>query len=241
MRKELTPLITVAGGALVLLIIPAVAWVIHWRWNADSQWSFLWLFYLLTQTVTRPYGILTSLIILSALLWALNIARRDVLRVALIVILPVIIGQFAVGQIKQLTQEPRPYVVWLKQREPQLMQRFYQVDRDKRGQLIATALAQDTRIAGWQKQHWQTQTDYAFPSGHTVFAATWALMVAAIMFSRRRVLLPALVMIWAAGVVASRLLLGVHWPGDLVVSLLMAFGLSLPAAYLLVRVNQPTP
>ncbi|XPE61646.1 phosphatase PAP2 family protein [Shigella flexneri] len=36
--------------------------------------------------------------------------------------------------------------------------------------------------------HWQKETGFAFPSGHTMFAASWALLAVGLLWPRRRTL-----------------------------------------------------
>ena len=38
-------------------------------------------------------------------------------------------------------------------------------------------LAEEKNIPQYLRSHWQKETGFAFPSGHTMFAASWALLV----------------------------------------------------------------
>jgi phosphatidylglycerophosphatase B len=214
-----------------LFAIPLFAWGIHWSWNANDQSALLWWFYLLTQTVSKPFGFITSALMLFVLIYTLNIRRGEWLKFALVMLLPVIVGQVAVSEIKKTNQEPRPYVVWLSQTDTEIDRHFYQDAPVQRQQLITQRLVNNTQIPDWQKQHWLQQVDPAFPSGHTIFAATWALMAVALLVARGRWLLASVVVIWAYGVIISRLALGMHWPGDLFTSIMIALYLSLPAVW----------
>ncbi len=228
LRKPLFLLLLISG---MLFCIPLLAWVLHWQWHANAQSSLLWGFYLFTQTVSRPFGYITSLVLLIMMFYSLGIPRIQWGKFALALLLPVIIGQLAINVIKQHNQEPRPYVVWLSQTDRQADQHFYQLDVAQRQQLIKRDLASNGAIPAWQQQHWLAQTDPAFPSGHTIFAATWALMAVSLLLARGKWLLSTVIVLWAAGVIISRLALGMHWPGDVFVSIMLALYLSMPSVY----------
>lgn len=83
-------------------------------------------------------------------------------------------------------------------------------------------LAGQQNIPVFLRQHWQKETGFAFPSGHTMFAASWALLAVGLLWPRRRTFTIAFLLVWATGVMGSRLLLGMHWPRDLVVATLIS-------------------
>lgn len=58
-----------------------------------------------------------------------------------------------------------------------------------------------------------------------MFAASWALLAVGLLWPRRRTLTIVLLLVWATGVMGSRLLLGMHWPRDLVVATLISWAL----------------
>ncbi len=47
-------------------------------------------------------------------------------------------------------------------------------------------LAGQQNIPVFLRQHWQKETGFAFPSGHTMFAASWALLAVGLLWPRRR-------------------------------------------------------
>ncbi len=55
-----------------------------------------------------------------------------------------------------------------------------------------------------------------------MFAASWALLAVGLLWPRRRTFTIAFLLVWATGVMGSRLLLGMHWPRDLVVATLIS-------------------
>lgn len=233
------PYIVLALCCALFFAIPLCAWGMNWTWNANDQSRFLIGFYYLTQTVSRPYGIVTSGLLLFVLIYTLKIRKEEWLKFSLILLLPVIMGQLVVGELKKTNHEPRPYVVWLSQTDSEIDRHFYLVDPAQRQQLILQRLANDSQIPDWQKQHWLNQVDSAFPSGHTVFAATWALLAVALLAARGKRLLAVVITVWAFGVITSRLALGMHWPGDLFTSIMIALYLSLPALWWWLRKRSP--
>lgn len=69
---------------------------------------------------------------------------------------------------------------------------------------------------------------YAFPSGHTIFAATWLMLVVGFvhLLSVRSLTAKVLVSftsLWAVFMLISRLRFGMHYPIDLFISTLIAF------------------
>jgi phosphatidylglycerophosphatase B len=85
------------------------------------------------------------------------------------------------------------------------------------------------------REHWQFETGFAFPSGHTMFAASWALLGVGLLWPRRHYKTVAVLMVWAVGVMGSRLLLGMHWPRDLAVATLISWLLVTLACWLVQR------
>ena len=49
-------------------------------------------------------------------------------------------------------------------------------------------LAEEKNIPQYLRSHWQKETGFAFPSGHTMFAASWALLAVGLLWPRRRTL-----------------------------------------------------
>nr|VUD35169.1 phosphatidylglycerophosphatase B [Raoultella sp. NCTC 9187] len=100
-------------------------------------------------------------------------------------------------------------------------------------------LVQEQGIPKFLRKHWQKETGFAFPSGHTMFAASWALLGVGLLWPRRRWLTIALLMVWATAVMGSRLALGMHWPQDLLVATLISWLLVTLATWLTQRLCGP--
>jgi phosphatidylglycerophosphatase B len=67
-----------------------------------------------------------------------------------------------------------------------------------------------------------------------MFAASWALLGVGLLWPRRRTVTIAVLLVWATAVMGSRMLLGMHWPRDLVVATLIS-GLLVTFATLLAQ------
>ena len=227
------------AAMLLLMIIPAVAWLSGWQWQPGESNALLRFLFWMTETVTRPWGTLTSLLLSLWVLWCLRFRLRPALLLLLIMNATVLTGQYTKSYIKDQVQEPRPYVVWLEHNHGLDDREFYSMTREARGQRVDELLASDRVLPGWLKRHWAFETGFAFPSGHTLFAASWALLVTGLLWPRRRYITLGVVGLWAGAVMASRLLLGMHWPGDLAMAVLLAWLLVTIATWLAQRFCGP--
>lgn len=80
---------------------------------------------------------------------------------------------------------------------------FYTLKRAERGNLVKEQLAEEKNIPQYLRSHWQKETGFAFPSGHTMFAASWALLAVGLLWPRRRTLTIAILLVWATGVMEA--------------------------------------
>ncbi len=174
-----------------------------------------------TETVTQPWGIITHVVLCGWFLWCL----RFRLRAALILFL-ILAAAIPAGQGRNLGSrrgsEPRPFVIWLENTRQVPVTQFYALKRKERAKLVHEQLAQAQDIPSFLRKHWQKETGFAFPSGHTMFAASWALLAAGLLWPRRRWGTIAVLLVWATAVMGSRPALGMHWPLDLIVATLIS-------------------
>ncbi len=119
------------------------------------------------------------------------------------------------------------------------MTQFYALKRKERAKLVHEQLAQAQDIPSFLRKHWQKETGFAFPSGHTMFAASWALLAAGLLWPRRRWGTIAVLLVWATAVMGSRPALGMHWPLDLIVATLISRLLVTVACWLTQRLCGP--
>ncbi|MBX9444259.1 phosphatidylglycerophosphatase B [Dickeya chrysanthemi] len=219
-------------GTISLMVLPILVWSIGWQWQPTvSGWWLNPLFWM-TETVSAPWGILTSLVLSAWFLWLLRLPARQALVLLTILFTSVVAGQGIKSAMKNWTQEPRPFVVWLEQAHQVDDRYFYSLPVDERAGLLEQQLQQASSLPQWQRQHWQEQSDYAFPSGHAMFAVTWALLAVGLLWTRRHYMTVALIILWANSVIASRLLLGMHWPQDVAAAAVISAGVSLVAVWL---------
>lgn len=123
---------------------------------------------------------------------------------------------------KEYFKEPRPYVLWLAE-EGHLSssENFYAQLPLMRELLLEEGLSDmsEEEVPAWLKLHWQDEVNYSFPSGHSIAAMTVAGFYCLLFLYRGRS--PWLVgglAFWAVAVCYSRLLLGLHWPADILAS-----------------------
>jgi phosphatidylglycerophosphatase B len=147
----------------------------------------------------------------------------------------ILIGQGIKSVIKNKVQEPRPFVAWLEKTHHIPTDEFYNLKRTQRAELVKEQLDGQQEIPVWLRNHWQFETGFAFPSGHTMFAASWALLGVGLLWPRRRTFTLVVLLVWATGVMGSRLMLGMHWPRDLAVATVISALLVILATWLAQR------
>ena len=211
--------------AALLLAVPLAFWLSGWHWQAGTPGNYL--LYLFTQTAGK-YGILPVSALLFALLWWAH--RRGEARALLLVVL-IALGstQLAKTLLKPLIAEPRPYTVAMHDADPARIRAFYAMPRQVRRTHVAIYYGDGTTPA-YLAAHRADETGYGFPSGHSLFAASWALLFAGIIgyANRRRRLISSAVTLWAMLVMASRVALGLHYPIDLAGAVILACAILLP-------------
>ncbi|WP_312079438.1 phosphatidylglycerophosphatase B [Leclercia sp.] len=228
-----------AVGAGILLIMPATVWISGWQWQPGADSGWLKALYWITETVTQPWGMITHTLLCGWFLWCLRFRLRAAIMLFAILAGVILIGQGLKSWVKDQVQEPRPFVVWLEKTHHVPVNDFYNLKRKERGELVKEQLTEQQAVPTFLRKHWQKETGFAFPSGHTMFAASWALLGVGLLWPRRRTFTIAILLVWATGVMGSRLLLGMHWPRDLVVATLMSWLLITCATWLAQRVCGP--
>lgn len=165
-----------AAGAALLLIMPLAVWVSGWQWQPGHQVWWLKTLFWITETVTKPWGVITHVILCGWFLWCLRFRLRAAIMLFAILGGAIIVGQGVKSWVKERVQEPLPFVVWLEKTHHIPVDEFYTLKRTERGHLVKEQLAGQQNIPVFLRQHWQKETGFAFPSGHTMFAASWALL-----------------------------------------------------------------
>ncbi|MBO1520258.1 phosphatase PAP2 family protein [Oceanisphaera pacifica] len=213
---------------LLLLILPvtiaSLGYQWHWNWFPllDLNEIPALLAYSLTLTISK-LGIALTLIALS-LLTLLRWRRRSGQLVVFFFCLMGALGSAFITKsiAKEYFKEPRPYVVWLAEKGRLADSAdFYAQLPLIRERWVADGVKDmsDQQVPSWLKRHWQDEVSYSFPSGHSIAAMTMASFYCLLLLYRQRS--PWLVgglAVWAVAVCYSRLLLGLHWPADILAS-----------------------
>ncbi|MBE1276740.1 phosphatase PAP2 family protein [Enterovibrio baiacu] len=167
-----------------------------------------------------PKGFLFTTALLCAIPFFLKWPRQRVL-VCLSCFVFVLGASFVTKTVlKSVTQEPRPYTHVLEDLDAvDSANAFYLMSSAER---VNTIEAVKGSVSDWRLPHWEKETNYSFPSGHTIFAACAAIFWGAILLSEGYRLCAVILTMWAGLVGMSRLWLGMHWPVDLFGSLVFA-------------------
>ena len=217
----------------LLLLAPAAFWLSGWQWQGDDI-PLQFTFWLITLTAGKP-GAFVSIVALFALLHYAHHRRGENHALLLLVLISLGATQIGKSVLKPIFGEARPYVVALTDNDPARLHLFYSVPRAARANTVSYYYAQSpTPPPSYLVAHRASETGYSFPSGHSTFAATWALLFAGIIgfANRRRALISAVVIAWAMLVMASRVWLGMHYAIDLAGGILLACAINLPLLHL---------
>ncbi|MGY3807309.1 phosphatase PAP2 family protein [Aeromonas veronii] len=212
---------------LPLLLLATLPWQPFLTGSLQSGW--LWWSYALTRMVDLPgIGVSGALLLMLTryklrLEWASFIALGCALAALLAS------DWVLKSLIKHLTEEPRPYLLWLESQSLiPAIKHFYASSVDVRSEQVHAA-SQLLALPEWLGHHWQDEVNYAFPSGHSIAAISLAQFFGLIWLARAPTgvwLLP----LWALGIGLSRMVMGMHWPVDVLASALLGTLTALIAA-----------
>lgn len=164
--------------------------------------------------------------------WRCQIPRKQWLNKVIQLVLLLGLAMVMKTGMKVVTQEPRPYTELMTQ--SLLLPNaghFYKLSEPRQEALM---LAMESKVSPWRIKHWQGETDYSFPSGHTVFAMVCLLFFGSLLAEKRHYVSLGLLLTWAISVAYSRLWLGMHHPIDL-----LGAALLVGVLYLLVPQTYP--
>jgi len=82
----------------------------------------------------------------------------------------------------------------------------------------------EINAAQWQKTHWVHESRFSLPSGHAAFTFFIATFFSLLLYKKGHKSLVISLFIWAVLVSYSRLLIGVHWPQDILIGAAMGVG-----------------
>ena len=209
----------------LLLTVPLGFWLTGWHWQTITPGNYP--LYLITQTAGK-YGILPLSAGLYALLWWTH-RRGEARALLLVALLAIGSTQAAKVLLKPLIAEPRPYIVAMTDADPSRTHADHAQPPSDRPAHVTHDPADGTTPT-YLSAHRASETGYSFPSGHSLFATSWALLFAGIIgyANCRRRLVSTAVTLWAMLVMTSRITLGLHYPIDLAGAILLACAIALP-------------
>ncbi|MXP50947.1 phosphatase PAP2 family protein [Pantoea sp. SoEX] len=205
---------------LLLLILPITFWLLGWHWSPYK--TDIKLIFLIMQTVNNPWVIFTNTVLNIWIFKCLHCKIKMTLGFFLILNIAIFVGQPIKDFIKYKTQETRPYVTWLEHKYRLNINKFYQFTPKKRGKIIAN-LIYNQNLPYWLKKHWIEETDFSFPSGHTVFTNIWAILIVYFLWPYRYYKTVITIFFWSFIITASRLLFGMHWIQDIIAANILAW------------------
>ena len=217
---------------LLLCLVPFFAWIAAFRWQGNGQLTEAdyWL-YLLTETGSFPYEAITSVIF--ALLFAFLFKTRKQWALGVVFMAVFVLGSQVVKQgLKATFAEPRPFTIYLAEQTGGTTEAFYALERQARAKLVEQYFTHQADTPAWLEKHYENETGYSFPSGHSIFAATWLLLAVGFveLLGNRSMgakLLIAGLAIWSGLMLISRIRLGMHYPIDLFIAIVVSWILSL--------------
>ncbi|WP_025153131.1 phosphatase PAP2 family protein [Morganella morganii] len=209
------------AGVILLMLVPLVTLLTGWRWQPSGDDDLLRGLRYLTDTAAYPLAIIVSLIFCILFVRLFRGSRKQALRAAVLILVVVAAGQGIKVAMKNTIKEPRPYVVWLAQQNSVPENEFYDLSRKARVQLLNNTVKNHYQVPGWLLKHWKSETGYAFPSGHALFAGAWALILFVFFTAQGRRGLAGVILLWGILAEYSRLALGMHWPSDIIMSVMI--------------------
>ncbi|WP_413485355.1 phosphatase PAP2 family protein [Shewanella baltica] len=205
--------------------------------------------YWITMTGTAPYGVATVLFVL-AIAYRL-MPKALFMSLFLAISLSQVISLSVSHTLKSYFKEPRPNLVFLAKQalptdEQLSLDAFYQLDKQERSKTISTALdglkvtEPEMRLDSRIHQHWEDEIGYSFPSGHTIFAVTLVLTASYYLLLAGLPSVALVLLGWGFLMGLSRMLLGMHWPQDVLFSTFLAAFISSLSVFLVSKIRPLT-
>ena len=207
-------------GFSALLILPLlVTYLLPWPLFHSDYLHASWLYgvYLPSAMISLPNLLFTIAFLLLITQYKLKLSIRSLIMLTLALGALLVTDWVIKSVIKQLTTEPRPYLLWLEEKGliPSIGE-FYSSAKSLRKEWVLAA-GESLAIPNWLKLHWQAEVSYAFPSGHSIAAFSLAQFFGQIWLARA----PKgawLLILAALATASSRLIMGMHWPIDVITS-----------------------
>lgn len=223
--------IQLALFSILMMLVPLQIWLTGYTWwefeshytkYLDSLSFELTLLIPITQTASFPNGLAVSVLLAVVLLL---VARQNAWQAVLLMCVLSVGGtQLAKSALKQIAQEPRPYVVYLNENTLPFMgyeaHSFYRQPENIQTQAIKESFSHPPELKEYMLSE---ERGFSFPSGHTIFAVSWLLLFVGLLPRWSKGIFLPILAIWAAAVSYSRVKLGMHYPIDLLASILLAW------------------
>lgn len=216
----------------IFLVVPITAVVINWTWiptslNGSSKYLFI-----ITETSSFPWAAILSFLFFLLFCFFLKVkSKKQIIQVLFILAFAILFGQAIKSVAKSYFGESRPFVLWMEDQFSVDDDYFYSLPRDDRERIIEEHVEPFTDVPNWLGEHWQDETGYSFPSGHTLFATTWAFLALVLLNFQRHAIIISCFVVWAVFIEMSRLSLGMHHPADLIVGSLLAWFIAIGSYY----------
>lgn len=213
---------------LLLCVVPFFTWSINWRWNGSQSYSYFDTFlYFLTETGSMPYAIVICIILCIAYFFCISNKKQAIIAIC-IMIFSIGVTQCIKSALKMVFAEPRPFIVELAEKSSISTEYFYDCSRQERKQIVLDYYKNIPQRNTYLAYHHSRETGYSFPSGHSILVATWLMLSVGFYQllgnkNRRMKALTVGITVWAILILISRLRLGMHYPIDLLASVLIAW------------------
>jgi len=177
------------------------------------------MFNLLSASAGNPF-FMTSCAVFALLALSLKLSYKRLFITYLQFLLILVLSFVLKSVLKDVTEVPRPFVEQLVKHEfVESAELFYQKTEEQKNLLVDNASPQ---FSHYRIKNWYGDSNYSFPSGHTIFVATCVVFWGGLFLRQRAYILASLLVTWATGVAFSRYWLGMHWPADILMSIFCA-------------------
>lgn len=212
----------------LLCLVPFFVWGFAYQWHGNGQLTaFDHALYLLTETGSSPYALVTCA--LFALIFGIFFKTKKQWILGVIIMACAVVATQALKTgLKATFKEPRPYIAQLVEQTGKSAADFYQLSKAEQAKFVGEHYGAQGDTPAWLNAHYEHEVGYSFPSGHSVFAATWLLLAVGFREltgsrSFKTNLLIGVLTLWSILMLVSRVRLGMHYPVDLFVAVLAAW------------------
>ncbi|VFP84340.1 Phosphatidylglycerophosphatase B [Candidatus Erwinia haradaeae] len=220
-------------SALILLLIPLITIIDGWQWKPFNMGYGSQILFFVAETLTYPFIVWTNIILFVLLIWRLRYRGKSLVLLWVLVMIALVVGQSVKILLKDRVHSARPFYIWCQEYYSVNVSTYHHKEFLDMKETLNKCVVSNKQFPPWLMQHWLNATHFSFPSGHTIFSATWALLVAGFLWPHRCYFTVMIVMIWAIAVISSRLVLGMHWSRDLFASIMLSWVLAICTCFIM--------